>query len=469
VNAHQSYVDGTPVVAEAQVGSAGTATDWKTVLVAGTGGGGQGVFALDVTDPTAFSASKVMWEFTNHDDPDMGFVTGRPQILKLRTSAYNATTATYKWFAVVASGVNNYTTANSASEFSSGNPALFLLDLNKALGSSWALGTNYYKVSLPDSTLSATYATGLINFRAALGNAREVTQIYMGDLHGNLWKLDFSLSAGTSEWNMGKLSSFNKGTASSPIPYPLFIAKDASNNVQPITMAPSIAFGPERDTSYVFFGTGKYYENSDTASTAQQTEYMVFDNGSTSGDSSPVGASAISGRARLKQGTANATTGVISTPAFTLGRATTNVNTEVIRSGWYADLPTSRERQISSATVFGTQIVFGTLIPGDSGSGSCSASGGGGNQYTVDIATGNGNSVSSNVGILGEPLVSQISGATTYTPTDSTGRRIKTITSQIFQQGSSGVSIGRTTTLSVVAGRLSWRQINNYQDLKNAP
>lgn len=473
VNSHQSYVDGTPVVAEAEVGASGNATDWKTVLVSGTGGGGQGIFALDVTDPTAFSASKVMWEFTNHDDPDMGFVTGRPQILKLRTNAFNATTATYKWFAIVASGVNNYSTANSASEFSSGNPALFLLDLSKSSGTSWTLGTNYYKVSLPvNNTLSTTHPTGLINFRAALGNAREVTQIYMGDLHGNLWKLDFSLSSGSTAWNMGKLSSFNKGTAASPDPYPLFIAKNSSGNVQPITMAPSIAFGPQRDTSYIFFGTGKYYETADTSSAVQQTEYMIFDNGSSSGDvliSPAVRASAISGRVRLKQSTADATSGIISTPTFMLGRAATNLNTETIRSGWYADLPISGERQISSATIFGTQVVFGTLIPGGSGNSSCDASGGGGNQYTMDIATGNGTFVSSSVGILGEPLVSEISGATAYTPTDSTGRRTKTIKSQIFQQGSSGVSVGRTTSMSVVAGRLSWRQINNYQDLKNTP
>lgn len=470
VNAHQSYVDGTPTVAEAEVGSAGTAADWKTVLISGTGAGGQGVFALDVTNPAAFSATKVMWEFTNNDDPDMGFVTGRPQILKFRTSAYNATVATYKWFAVVASGVNNYSAANSSSEFSAGKPALFLLDLSKSAGTNWILDTNYYKISLPvDGNLSTTNPTGLINFRATLGNSREVSQIYMGDLHGNLWKLDFSLSLGTSTWNMGKLSSFNKGTSASPNPYPLFIAKDASGNTQPITMAPSIAFGSERDTSYIFFGTGKYYETSDKISTLQQTEYMIFDNGRNNGDSSPVGVSAISGRARLKQSTVDASTGVISTPSFIPGRAATNINTEAIRSGWYADLPISGERQISSATISGSEIIFGTLIPGNSGSSSCDASGGGGNQYTVDIATGNGTLISSGVGILGEPLVSEISGATTYTPTDSTGRRIKTITSQIFQQGSSGVSVGRTTSMSIAAGRLSWRQINNYQDLKNAP
>jgi type IV pilus assembly protein PilY1 len=78
-NNHQSYVDATPTVAEAQVGSAGESSDWKTVLVSGTGAGGAGVFALDVTDPSAFSASNVMWEFTHADDADLGYVVGRPK------------------------------------------------------------------------------------------------------------------------------------------------------------------------------------------------------------------------------------------------------------------------------------------------------------------------------------------------------------------------------------------------------
>jgi type IV pilus assembly protein PilY1 len=471
VNSHQSYVDGTPAVAEAQVGSDGTEADWKTVLIGSTGAGGQGVFALDVTNPATFTASNVMWEFTHADDQDMGNVTGRPQILKMRTSAYN-TTATYKWFAVVGSGLNNYVTDSAGLFSSTGKPALFLLDLSKPAGTAWTLDTNYYKVSLPiNSTLSATKATGLINFRAALGASREVTQIFMGDLHGNLWKLDFSL-LGVADWNINKLSSFNKGTISSPDPYPLFIAKDGSGNVQPITMAPSLIFGPKPTASYVVFGTGKYIETSDKGSTTQQSMYMVYDNGSSSGDtvvSPAVRTSAISGRGRLKAGTATASTGIISVPAFTLGRASSDTDSTQ-RSGWYADFPTSGERQISSASVFGNTVIFGSLIPGASGSsgGSCAAAGGGGYQYTVNIASGNGTLTNSTVGIMGEPLVGNLSNATSYTISDSTGRRTKTTTSQIIQQGSGGLATGGTTTSTITAGRLSWRQINNYQDLKNA-
>ncbi len=76
VNAHQSYVDGSPVVGEAEVDVPAGFADLKTVLVSGTGGVGQGVFALDVTNPASFTAANVMWEFTNVDDQDMGYVGG---------------------------------------------------------------------------------------------------------------------------------------------------------------------------------------------------------------------------------------------------------------------------------------------------------------------------------------------------------------------------------------------------------
>ena len=80
---HQSYVDATPVVGEADLNPGTTGSrDWRTVLVSGAGGGGQGVFALDVTNPSAFDTSKVLWEFTDRDDVDMGNVIGKPQIIE---------------------------------------------------------------------------------------------------------------------------------------------------------------------------------------------------------------------------------------------------------------------------------------------------------------------------------------------------------------------------------------------------
>ena len=470
VSAHQSYVDATPAVAEALVGSVDLSTNWKTVLVGGTGAGGRGVYALDVSDPAAFSASSVMWEFTSADDADMGNVVSRPQILKFRTSAPGPA-ATYKWFAVVASGVNNYL-ADSAGNFSAtGQPALFVLDLDKRPGTAWRLGSNYFKLSLPvDSTLRATNATGVTNFSVTLGTRQEVARLFVGDLHGNLWKLDFS-QLGTANWNMGKLTAFDRGSAGNPMPYPLYIAKDAAGKVQPITAPPMLVRGSGADQIQVAFGTGKYLEVADRSSTAQNSFYVVYDNGSSASDggTSPV-QSAIEGRSRLQIGTFNSTTGTISVPAFAWGRAASDSDTAQ-RSGWYFDYPTAGERQVSGIALSGSTLVFGSLIPNvTAASNVCGAAGGSGREYLANVDTGLATSRVSTVGLFGQAMVMEIVSAQTQTTTDSTGRRIKTITKQTLDQGTAGIAAGSIVKETQIAGRLSWREIHNYQDLrKNLP
>ncbi|AYQ29008.1 MULTISPECIES: pilus assembly protein [unclassified Polaromonas] len=475
---HRSYVDATPAVAEAQVGYAGDSTDWKTVLVSGTGAGGAGVFALDVTNPSAFSASKVMWEFTHADDPDLGYVVGRPKIVKLRTSAPNAATPTYRWFAMVASGVNNYVPDGTFGGIFSdtGKPALFLLALDKPAGAAWtATGAspNYYKISLPiNATLSATMATGLINFQPVFGVAAEVTQVYMGDLHGNLWKLNFS-SRGSTDWNMNKLSAYNKGTTASPLPYPLYIASTGGSTPvrQPISMAPSVVAGPMVGgvrTTYIAFATGKYLETADNTATGTNSLHVIHDNGSTAADSSPAAASVISGRGRLQSGSINATTGAVTVPAFIWGRAASDLDATQ-RSGWVVDFPETGERVVNSATVAGDNLIFGSLIPGSTAAAEpCPKAGGGGKAYVINIDTGQGNATASTVGLLGEPLVFEITSGATYATNATTGDLTKTDLRQVVQQGSSGVAASGAVRGNLRAARLSWRQINNYQYQKNA-
>lgn len=462
VGNHQSYVDATPAVGEAQVGSANTAADWKTVLVGGTGAGGRGVYALDITNPAAFDASKVMWEFTQKDDADMGFVVGKPKIVKMRTSASTATTPVYKWFAVVGSGVNNYTNDGANVFSTTGKPALFLLDLSKPVSTAWTLNSNYYKISFPvNSTLSATVAPGLINFEATSGPQREVKFIFAGDLHGNMWKLDFS-TVGVADWNLLKLSPFVRGG----VPYPLFIAKDAAGNVQPISMTPTLVAGTRSMSIYVAFGTGKYLETADRTSSASNSFYVVNDNGTATFDESN-GASVISGRARLKRGSVDTGTGVVTVDPFVWGLATSDGDTTQ-RSGWYYDYPVAGERQVTNAQIFGDLLIFGSLIPGATGgANACGVSGGSGNGYMLNVDDGNGTYRVSRVGILGQPIVVDL--APTDEVSNSTGRRMRTTPRQIIDVGSGGPELGPKKSTTIPTGRLSWRQINNYNDLKNAP
>ena len=441
---HQNYVDSSPAVAEAKVGS-----EWKTVLVGGTGGGGQGVYALDVSDPAAFGADKVMWEFTDKDDASLGNVIGRPAILKFKTGA-----STSKYFAVVASGVNNYVDDGHYS--TTGNPAIFLLDLAKAVGSSWELGVNYYKIELPIATTSI--AAGLANFTTRSNLADEVTQLYAGDMQGNLWKLDFT-NKYPADWTVAKLSYYLDGTT----PIPMYIAKDGAGNLQPITMPPFLAFAPNR-ALIVAFGTGKYLETGDNSGPFHtQSVYALLDNNSATADSSSPTA-AIAGRGRLQAATANSD-GTITSSAFTWGRPTSDGDTTK-RSGWYFDMissSTTGERQISAFTVFGSKVFAGSVIPPQT---SCEI--GSGRSYALDLYQASGTHVSSDVGILGEPFVIAV-GSDALTKSNSVDQAVRTTTGRIVLQGSGALKNSASTTAVATVFRMSWRQINNYQELKAAP
>lgn len=447
---HQSYVDGPTSVGEALVNS-----NWKTVLLSSTGGGGQGVFALDISNPAAFDETKVMWEFTDKDDADLGNVMGKARVVKLQTNKKTDATPVYEWFAVVPSGVNNFVADGYVS--TTKKPHLFLLSLNKTAGQSWALNTNYFKIQIPTGTtsggvdLSATVSPGVINFDYTKGLAGEMDKIYMGDLHGNLWKLDFDTASSAKTLANITFTDLTGGTSSKP----LFIAKDDSGNVQPIAITPTLVAGPNKSV-IVMFGTGKYMEASDNNLTPVRTQsvYAINDNYS----------STIDGRAFLKKGTVSA--GVVTVGDFTWGHAA-SASDATQRSGWYFDYAGTGERQVSDFTASGTKVYFGSVLPPQNLNDPCN--GGGGNIYDINYATGNGNSRVSTVGLIGQVFVQETVDAT-VTKTDSTGRAYKTKTKRLLIKGTDGYETPSQEEKEVDAvRRLSWRQINNYYELKNAP
>ncbi len=482
---HTSYVDATPVVAEAQLGN-----DWKTVLVSGTGGGGQGVFALDVTNPSDFGADKVLWEFTDADDASLGNVVGTPKIVKLRTSAPSATTKTYKWFAVVPSGVNNYVNDGVGRFSATGKPALFFLDLSKASSAAWSKGSNYFKVELPisnDLTLGTqvldasgggtgtAIATGLINFEATANADDSVQYFYFGDLHGQFWKLDMNLAdlstSTESAWDLDKVSYYQVSGQARP----MFIAKapGATGKVQPISMVPTVSYGPS-GTYILAFGTGKYLEAKDNAiSTATQTQsfYTLYDMNGDGADGKTLAsgnAARFAGRAQLQQGTI--ASGVISMDAFYWAYPNKIGSDTQKKAGWVIDFPKSGpnggEKQITNAALFGNRIFFNSILPPTASTDACG--GGVSYQYSANLATGKGGVSSATNGAVGAPLV--FITKTSESGSNSTGGRTVTTTAKVGAPTTNETSPAQnaeTVTATSPTGRLSWRQINNYQELKN--
>lgn len=446
---HQTYVDGSPDAAEARMAD-GT---WKTVLVSGTGAGATGVFALDVSDPAAFSADKVLWEFTGLDDGDMGHVLQAPRIMKFRISAPTRTEAAgYAWFAVVPSGFNNANPDRRA--------ALFLLSLDKPAGAAWKRGINYHKILLPvpaDKALVNALGTSG-DYAAADGWVR---WLYAGDTQGNLWKFDFT---GQAPWNEDNALGL-KGL-------PLVVAMSPGPNAkrQPITVAPEVGAGPNGG-AIVLFGTGKFVTAEDIgrASHGVQTLYGVYD----SGTAIP----AHETRTQLQARTAVAATGqalpaIVGEP-FVYGAGNRSVAS---RRGWYFDFPgslESGERQVSRLLLSDGYLFFNTLIPNADACGT----NGGGRSCAVNAMTGlsqGGTCVPSSVGPLSSPLLVEL-GEGAYTATDAFGRRSETKKLSVVNVGSRGGSGGAGIStvqpveggqVSQVAGRLNWRQVVDFQGAK---
>jgi len=447
--AHFSINDSTPAVAEAQIGS-----QWRSVLVSGVGAGGQGLYALDVTNPSSFSRSNVMWEFTDRDSPAMGNVIGTPKILKMRTSAPNATAA-YKYYAVVASGVNNYKADGNFS--ATGNPSIFIIDLARKPSdfpaeAPWTEGTNFWRIELPQT--STAIAKGLVGFSTVENFQTGATEsLYAGDLQGNVWKLDFTLK-GTGSLTNNAATNFTAFNFKAGSTTKFFVAVDSAGTAQPITGEPVIT-NAFFDSKLVSFGTGKYLEVPDTTvpSSVTNTFYTLLDKSNT-----------VSGRSVLQAGSVS-NSGTVTVPGFIYGSPPAT-GTSTLKLGWYVDLDRSiGERQISDITGAFGQIFFGSLFPTK---GSCGE--GGGRFFAVNAINGNGITELSQVGILAAPLVLEI-GTTSLTNSDTTGQRTATRKIAVITQGSKGLKTAMTSggglSYSQQVGRLSWRQMNNYQENKN--
>ncbi|HBZ30225.1 MAG TPA: hypothetical protein DEO56_06465, partial [Nitrosomonas nitrosa] len=60
---------------------------------------------------------------------------------------------------------------------------------------------------------------------------------------------------------------------------PLFTARNASNQVQPITSPLEIGRHPSSSGYMVYFGTGRFIASGDSANTDIQSLYGIWDNG----------------------------------------------------------------------------------------------------------------------------------------------------------------------------------------------
>ncbi|MDB5744621.1 MAG: type pilus assembly protein PilY [Polaromonas sp.] len=448
---HLPFVDGIPEVGEAKLG-----TDWRTVLVSGMGGGAQGIFALDVTNPDAFEdgstdAGKALFEFTDQDDPMMGNVLAQPKIVKLKIpSTTTGGAPSYKWFVAVGSGYNNYVNDGSGRYSTTGDQALFLLSLDKAAGAAWAEGTNYFKIVVPAA--STATANSLANPGFGMGDLGEVKTMYAGDLQGQLWKFDFSEGLSSANISGNKLLKVVNG-----VKKPLFTAKTSAGVAQPITTTPLVTTA-QRSGVMVVFGTGKFVEQNDAASSGTQSIYSVWDNSGIA--STDYGLT----RSSLQQQTAAESSSAvnITATAVTLGTASGE------KRGAYFDLPNGRERIAVNGAQGLNTVTFNSMVP----SGDCSGDGIG-RTYTlnpVTLANSSTIALDNGIGLSSPPNYISLED-NTYSIRRADGVRKYKISNTVVNTGTQLTSAGnvRTQTIKVpdayiTSGRISWREVRSFND-----
>lgn len=311
---HRFYVDGSTRTVDAYLGGS-----WKSVVLGTTGAGGRAVFAIDA-DPAALNANSVLWEYSDSDDDRLG--TTIPIVTAARM-------ANGKWAAIVGNGYNSRT--NRA--------RLFIIDLE----------TGNLIRQINTRTGSDSDPNGLSSpIPVDIDNDKITDFIYAGDLQGNMWKFDVRDSS-SGNWDV----AFTSGTTKLPLFTACGGASCTSTNRQPITTRPEVGLNPQGGV-IVYFGTGKYFENSDNivgAGEPVQSFYGVFDM------DAPLGG----GQSNLLEQTVISDTFSASFNATV--RVTSNNSLDSADLGWYIDLPVNGERQVAPPILRPGRIVFTTLIP----------------------------------------------------------------------------------------------------------
>ncbi len=364
---HQYFVDGPPTVADAYFG-----TSWHTVLVAGLRGGGKGIYALDVTDPSKFSetnaSSLVLWELDDTDLSGLGYTFSQPAVFKEQGSD--------EWVAAFGNG------------FGGSGAKLYIVKLST--------GT-----LLETITLDSTAGNGLATIAPVdTDNDGLVDLIYAGDLKGSVWRVPAT--------NTG----FKKTSYSL-----LYAAKDPSGGAQAITTALEVGVHPFSTTGrMVFFGTGTYYQSTDNTPGSQtQTMYGIWDKDD--------GVTVTSVTTRNSSVLQKQEVLVTKTLSGTEVRAVSDNSLDwSTQHGWYLDLPTTGERMVSEMALRAGRLIFVTTIPSSS---SCSA---GGDSWLMEVNAATGGRLNINVLDINGDGTFGVGDMVDVTTTDSTGKTVTTKT-----------------------------------------
>ncbi|MBK6293877.1 MAG: hypothetical protein IPF55_05685 [Rhodoferax sp.] len=416
---HRFFVDGTPMVGDIQTG----VSTWGTFLVGGLGGGGQGYYALDITNQSGFAAASEAtlsampkWEFTSAQDADLGYTFNEPSI--------DPTTGAYLQIAKVTEGVSGSTgqwrvIVGNGFGSTAGQAALFMLDANAG-----TVATKLVADIGPNNGLAAptpvdTNGDGLVD------------TVYAGDALGNMHKFQFSKPSGSNY-----VRATNGDSAGAWRHLGVLIATG-----EPITTAPAVSRACDGVGWSVNFGTGKLNEDADYTDTSTRGFYSVIDKNASSALT------------------------VLTTNLATLTLTTSTVGSATVRNWTAPDLSASTNRGWKMSFTGGERVLSNSTFPPDTGTvllattkptGDVCSPGNSGFIMAVNVCTGAIGEMLINgtlVGGLAVDSTGVIKVSNTYT--DAT-RKQKIVCNQDACKGEAGPLF---VTPVAPKGRYTWREL----------
>lgn len=318
---HRYFVDGPMTVSDAYDGTA-----WRTALVASTGAGAKGVFALDTSGVSqtngTFAAADRLWEISDLNGAlsagvrnNIGYVLGKPVIVPVKTGSG---TGPVKWRAIFGNGYNSV----------SGKAVLFLVDIGTGAPTITMIEANEASAPAGKNGLGNIIAIDRWGPNAADANkltsvARDgfADTVYAADQKGAIWKFDLRDAAPAAQ--------------TTPIFTTLkYTTGPEAGNRQPILGGLAASAGPGGGV-LIFFGTGSFSFDNDASDSTLQSLYAVQDR--STGAPGPTLT-----RADLLEQSVVSTVGAVRQTTANTGAST--------QRGWYLDLPAS-ERFVGNPRV----------------------------------------------------------------------------------------------------------------------
>jgi type IV pilus assembly protein PilY1 len=389
---HNFQVDATPGVGDLYYGT-GT-NKWHTWLVGGYGPGAHpggavnsnattiadpvgGIYALDISDPTAFSESAagtlVIGEWNSSTisctgnatcGTNLGQVSGTPLIRRLHDGG---------WGVIWGNGLNSKT----------GRAGLFIMHIDNS-------GTKTFQYI----DAGAGPANGIVEVTAADLDGDHITDfVYAGDVLGNLWRFDLT-NATSSNWSTAVTKLFTTSSG------------------QPITTPPVVTEIPAVTSSsfpklIIAFGTGQKLPLTATASevyaTGTQSIYGVWDFNLSTWNGTTTDEKFDTATVTLPLTPANLTAQTITAVTGTDGASYRTVSSNALcwnganlcssgntSMGYKINLPGTNEQIVFAPTQLEDSFVVNTLTPGTVQAITCGKVDPVGFTMAVDVINGSG-------------------------------------------------------------------------------